>query len=835
MSSRKRGRAEMESAEPAADLSFLQRIRNCWEFSNLMQFIFIFGRAVKIDEDFTIDDLETECLRLEPSEKLIEIGLALLKCVSSHRGLTPDIFDEYTRRQYVAKAPERNPFGVEETPRNFLDFDIFTKLSVLCQLSRWTFVNSDRMREKMSETMDLEQIQWRIEEIGYDKEERYYFVLDDNRLYRRTDPPPPPLPATKSKPKANSKKAKAAARASKRRKTKESQDTEDEEETALEVGVSSIPEGNSFGDRKWECIAVTLAEYNTFLDSIKKSRDLDEKALCKRITEEVLPIIEKDEESKQRRQARKERELMNMERLATAKRSSRLASRFETERTQREAAEAERKRKADIAAALAHEEKQKMMEEARESRMMTREQRLKEREHKRVLQEEELANLSEDSKKVETGEARMSERQLKTEMEKRKRELAALDEEDAWTFDCAKCGNHGENLDDGTHSVACEKCNVWQHSACLGISQADAEKEDFHFVCEDCKRRAEDAAKPKIPPLKFHLGSSSSPPNQKSIHSANDSKKRKSFGEASQMPPLKKFKPVEVHPSPAVHSKAGYCYPSQDGMHQTFMNGPTLSPQGQMHNNHGTNPAHTIPPPGLRSPPGPPAYSNGYTHSVPRRSGSPYQDLNRTPAYQFNPHQANGASHSNGDTSGYHTAQYQSQQTPQPPTYQSSNAVNPYLNTFDRVRPGSAHGSNFVTPSHQDARSSSSPPINRYNTPKLSPYTNGISASTPILPAPLPAPVKQQTSPPPAALHAPSSSPINHPPLHNSTPSSPGFSPTKQSPPRPPPSLGVGTTPILPPVANLAPSPTQQDLHPPIKSLDLKRPTAAVNGHTDHH
>ena len=40
----------------------------------------------------------------------------------------PEIFDEYTRRQYVAKAPHRNPFGVEEEPAKFVDFDIFTKV-----------------------------------------------------------------------------------------------------------------------------------------------------------------------------------------------------------------------------------------------------------------------------------------------------------------------------------------------------------------------------------------------------------------------------------------------------------------------------------------------------------------------------------------------------------------------------------------------------------------------------------------------------------------------------------------------------------------------------------
>ena len=40
----------------------------------------------------------------------------------------PELFDEYTRRQYVAKAPQRNPFGVEEEPAKFTEFDVFTKV-----------------------------------------------------------------------------------------------------------------------------------------------------------------------------------------------------------------------------------------------------------------------------------------------------------------------------------------------------------------------------------------------------------------------------------------------------------------------------------------------------------------------------------------------------------------------------------------------------------------------------------------------------------------------------------------------------------------------------------
>ena len=55
MGSRKRGRDEMESTEPATEPSLLDKIRDKWEFANLMQYIFIFGKAVKIDEDLTIE------------------------------------------------------------------------------------------------------------------------------------------------------------------------------------------------------------------------------------------------------------------------------------------------------------------------------------------------------------------------------------------------------------------------------------------------------------------------------------------------------------------------------------------------------------------------------------------------------------------------------------------------------------------------------------------------------------------------------------------------------------------------------------------------------------
>jgi hypothetical protein len=61
MPARKRGRAELEAPGPAQDEvqaqvpSLLSRLRNSWEFANLMQFIFIFGKALKIDDDFDVE------------------------------------------------------------------------------------------------------------------------------------------------------------------------------------------------------------------------------------------------------------------------------------------------------------------------------------------------------------------------------------------------------------------------------------------------------------------------------------------------------------------------------------------------------------------------------------------------------------------------------------------------------------------------------------------------------------------------------------------------------------------------------------------------------------
>ena len=366
---------------------------------------------------------------------------------------------------------------------------------------------------------------------------------------------------------------------------------------------------------------------------------------------------------------------------------------------------------------------------------------------------------------------------------------------------------------------------MWQHSACHGISKAEAEKDNFHFICRDCIRRAEDAKRPKIPSLKFHIRSSSSPPSQRtkdSEPSANESKKRKSGGEITNMPPLKKFKPVESH----THSPNPLALPRsqavQDGMHKTMMNGPTLSPQGQIlplaHQN-GVPAAQ--PPPGLQSPPGPPAYSNGYTHVVKHQKGNQARSSSPPPLTNGTPQ--NIEKPSTGWSARYSPQEpAQTLQRPQPPSPQ-----NPFHNSFDRQPPGSHLTSKISSPIKN--RPSLSPPQSIGNTavPTFppTPIINGVGISQH---PPAHSPVKQ-SSPPMPSIRQPSSSPIIHPPLLQNAPSSPGFSPTKKSPPRILKSLDMTAASVLFSASNLGPSNDQQVFAAPVKAA-TPGPEGNTNG-----
>lgn len=279
----------------------------------------------------------------------------------------------------------------------------------------------------------------------------------------------PPSVTPKPKPKSKAKSSKSK-RNSKRQKLSNCEDEDGEHyaSDAEEVRLHHESNDDGLGGAKWECLAITLEDYQGVLDSIK-SKDEDEQVLTQRIIDDILPDIEKAADARTRREAKRMRELENVQKLASAKRSSRIADKTAKQKEVEDAVDAERKRKEQTAMAHREADKQRKMEDvctrnslkwpwlmsrqARESRMMTREQRLRDREMRRILQEEELANLEQSSSHQgsENGERRVSGRQQQADLEVKRKEAERLKRElseadDHWDFDCAICGAHGKDL-----------------------------------------------------------------------------------------------------------------------------------------------------------------------------------------------------------------------------------------------------------------------------------------------------------------------------------------------------------------------------------------------------
>lgn len=636
----------------------------------------------------------------------------------------------------MAKAPHRNPFGEEEEPAKFDDFDVFAKIRVLHQLSIWTLGNAERIRGMMPQEDD--QLAWRIEPIGWDKDDRAYFVLDDDRLYRRTDDPvPPPSPKTKPKPKPKSKPAKKnrprGTRSSKRIKLDE--DSAAEEEASEEVNAEGSAEqangpedghtaqnedegGLGFTSKTWECIAITLEEYQDFLATIFRSRDANEKQLRKVIEEKILPVIESRAEKIRQKQLKQLRDLETLQKMATAKRSSRLAGRAEKEKQEREEREAEEKRQRELQMAHEEQEKQRRIEDAHESRRLTREQRLKDREVKRILHEEELARLEEATTRASSqdpsnavgadGSKRLSERQIKTQKERHQQELDRMaEEEENWVFDCAMCGVHGENLDDGTHSIACERCNVWQHSKCHGFSPKTAEKDGFHFVCGTCKRKEAEAKKPKIPPLKLSKRKSPEVQIPPSVGSANGSEERRAAlppHVARQLDNIQYYQPPATAPGPfgQVSSYQGYPPVSNFAPYRP-------SPPQQPWQGNQLPPPARRPSSGYASSPTPPAMAGHpspsqqhyYMHQQAVASAGAYPG--HQPSYSPHPYPYSHGGHHGAYASANSPSQYQQYST-RPPSV-------PHNQQVDVQRPPQHYYPNGArSPPGSNARPAAAPP-----------------------------------------------------------------------------------------------------------------------------
>jgi hypothetical protein len=493
--------------------------------------------------------------------------------------------------------------------------------------------------------------------------------------------------------------------------------------------------------------------------------------------------------------------------------------------------------------------------------MMTREQRLKDREVRRILhaeqlekEQEQLAKLEEEAANGLPSTSRISERQLKADVERRKKELEELQQQEEWIFDCSVCGVHGKNLDDGSHSIACEKCNVWQHSGCHGIDKEKAERDDFHFTCGYCEEKMrnpvptlklkfgakdEQQAKPKKPkepkqpkdpktttprPKKTKPTTGNQPsPHQSVTPRANGSG---AFAQApyssSPVPrhtsdinrlvypgppppvPHNSLQQQQSPPRPAVHSSP----PQQYQFQHSFAHPNGLAQQPRPY------PQQTQYPYAYQSqyqqyrPPQPYTQPqlNGVAQSPPRQSVAP-APAPAHPPYSP-PVQGHGAMATNGyshqnypqpRSSSSHQYQFQAYSTPRQPQREPTANTSP-----NGYRPPQA-----VTPTGTSAATTSSQhhlPAMRMSGP------SAVHSSNPPTPH-LPSPHQNRASPE-----------VARGPLTSSQAalqgSSPGYSPTKPpSPPRPALRADMDRNITSPPVT-LQPQPRAQILSPPIKKLN---------------
>ena len=650
----------------------------------------------------------------------------------------------------------------------------------------------------------------RIEPYGWDRQDRTYFVLDDNRLYRLTE-----APASPPKPKKNTKKAKAAERASKRRRASSvvASDADDASGEASDAESPAAPEDDGLGTMRWECIAVTLSEVREFLATIQKSKDANEKTLRDQVQDHLLPILEKQEESRQRKQLQREKELLNLEKLAHAKRSSRIAGKLEQQQVEERTREEERKRRDDEAASRKEEQRRLKTERERDNRLMSRERRVKEREVRRHLHEEELAQLSEDSKEAGGASARMSDRRRQAEIERAKKALQELEEEeDDWMFDCI-CGVYGQ-IDDGTHSVACERCNTWQHSKCLGIEEQEADQDDFHFVCSSCRQRENTSSDPRPRTIKLKINRHQEP---EETHGKQAAAKRAT---TSQQPRTQLLVEIQSRPSsglldgseppraapgsvlpgpPAAHALPaspnllGQTASSRSAESGASGSGPTQLPPVSQGNNPFSSPHPSLLPPDRRPvKSGAPSLTSGHPTPLPTGDGDGAAGLVPKSAVS-----SASLSALAGSGSGGSSPSKQPRRPPSPST---------------KTSPSAPAASNGLAPSLTENTSS---------------MTSSPSMALPHL-----TPAQSRNA---RSDHAGSgSSPL--------PPPSGGLSPTKQSPPVPRQVNGgangasmtplVGGAPpsapaVFPLVAALSPSPRQQNLTPPVKPAELARPPAS--------
>ncbi|QSL66421.1 hypothetical protein MERGE_000801 [Pneumocystis wakefieldiae] len=461
--------------------SVIHSLRNMLEFAVLGQFLCLFYKILKLD-DFDIEFFEQELLGFHEPRTLTIIRYGLVRYLSSNRHINAENVDFYTRKQFLLRKPEDNPYGNEEIPYSWDSFDIFTKVHVLLQLCEWQLLNPEKFRERVG-ARESDEISWRIDPIGRDSVGYTYYLLDDNRLYRCLHTL---LYSPNEKLHENDKRY--------RRKRKRIVDDDD---------VDSL-EDSPIDDKKpqighWENVCVTFNDWKNFVDSISHSRNKNEYILHNYLQKNILPYLQENEDKKEKERQLKERERLKAEALIHRKKSTRI------EQKKLMKLQEEKRLKQEQLAMLIEErkkEEKQSNEYSRGSRIETRDRKQKEKLLKEFLkkednQENDISNFNHSYSNL------LKSRQTirkSTKKVKRKAIENKKTENNDWIFDCI-CGIFGKNYSDDELMISCDKCMVWEHVKCqhnaheiyLDLQKQTNEDNCVPFICNKCDRKLENA------------------------------------------------------------------------------------------------------------------------------------------------------------------------------------------------------------------------------------------------------------------------------------------------------------------------------------------------------
>ncbi|ORY87163.1 hypothetical protein BCR37DRAFT_376578 [Protomyces lactucae-debilis] len=257
----------------------------------------------------------------------------------------------------------------EERHFEWTEVSLADQVRILHDLCEW-HMQSEKFRERAG-VSDMEMTSWRIDPIGRDSNDVVYYLLDDGRLYCRTDP---------------------CVQFAVHRKQGRGHTTD------------HVQRQDGEATEDWTCLATSYLEWVAFAETLVDPFGADEKRLYNVIKKQLLPDILAAEEERRLEGERIEqlriKELLLAEALSTRKRSSRIQV-IEERRHEESARAAAERHQEELEAAA---KRLKMQDQGAIAYMpqprLTREARARDRELRLYMQDKSLSGRPADLEHV---------------------------------------------------------------------------------------------------------------------------------------------------------------------------------------------------------------------------------------------------------------------------------------------------------------------------------------------------------------------------------------------------------------------------------------------------